>query len=269
MARDAGGPANSALLLLRYRRVLWQVTRNELRARYAGSLLGATWALLAPLLLLGVYAVVYLFVFRVQVPGLSPLQYVLYIFAGLAPFLTTAEAIAVGVTSVVANRAVLNSTVFPIDLVPAKAVLGAQGPMLTGFFVIVAAGLATNTLSWSIVALPGLVLLHMAGLLGTVWVLALLNVAFRDLQSLVNIALMVLLVASPIAYTPEMVPPSLAPLVALNPLAYLLTAYQRVLVLGQLPDLGGAAVLVTGTLLAFGFGGWFFANTKRMMADHV
>src|SRR5262245_8799959 len=53
-------------LLWRHRRLLIQTTRNDIRARYAGSVLGLAWLVFFPLMFLGVYAVVYLFVFKIR-----------------------------------------------------------------------------------------------------------------------------------------------------------------------------------------------------------
>lgn len=269
IATDSSRRLTPVRLLLRHRRVLWRVTRNDWAARYAGSLLGSAWVVLWPLLLLAVYAVVYLFVFQVRAPGLDPARYVLYIFAGLVPYLATAEAIAVGVGSVVASKAVLNSTVFPIELVPAKAVLSAQGTMMAGLAVILVGGWLVGTLGWPAVALPLLLVLHALGLLGLVWVLSLLNVVFRDLANLANLVLMVLLVGSPIAYTPAMVPAALKPFIYLNPLAHVLTAYQDLLVMGRLPSPGQVAVLLALCLGSFFFGAYVFARGKRVVVDYV
>lgn len=260
---------HSAQLLVVHRHILWKVTRNDLRARYAGSLLGSAWAVVSPAMLLAVYAVIYLFVFRVQVPGLSPTQYVLYIFAGLVPYLATGEALMLGVGSVVANRSVLSNTVFPIDLVPAKAVLTSYATMLAGLAVVILGGLATGHLALTALLVPALVVLHGLALVGLVWMLSFVNVIIRDLQNLVGLAMTVLLIASPIAYTPEMVPASLRLLLQLNPFAYLVIAYQKLLVLGQLPDLGHAAFLVVGCCGLFVVGGSVFSRAKRMMIDYV
>src|SRR5207302_8682397 len=113
----------SARYLLTHRRSLVRASRNEIAARYAGSALGAAWVFVAPLLLLGIYSVVYLEIFRSRVPGLSRPEYVIYIFAGLVPYLVTAEAISSGVNAVISSKAVLANTVFPIDLAPVKSVL--------------------------------------------------------------------------------------------------------------------------------------------------
>jgi lipopolysaccharide transport system permease protein len=267
--RTLSARSNSVLLLPKHYKMVARVTRNEMAARYAGSLLGLRWVVLFPLLLLAVYAVVYLFVFKVQVAGLSSGQYVLYIFAGLVPYLATAEAMSTGVGSIVTNKAVLNSTVFPIDLVPAKAVLASQATMLAGLAVILVGGLLAGTLSWTIVALPILLVLHAMGVLGVVWVLAILHVLARDVANLVNLLLVVLLVGSPIAYTPDMVPGVLKAFVLLNPLAHVLTAYQGLLVMGELPSPARAFALILLCVGSFVGGGWVFARAKRVVVDYV
>jgi lipopolysaccharide transport system permease protein len=264
-----GVGVNSARYLVTHFGLLWRVTRNEVATRYAGSLLGFAWFLLAPLLMLGVYGAVYLFIFRVSATGLSRGAYVLYIFAGLVPFLATSEALSLGVPSVVANRSVLSNTVFPIDLVPAKAVLGSQGVMVVGLAIVLVGAALTGRLAWTVLLLPVVWLLHVGAVLGVLWVLTLVNVVFRDLQSVLNVFLMLMLIASPIAYTPAMVPEKLRLLLRLNPFSYLVTAYQSILVLGSLPTAGNCLVLVLGSLTMFLFGSWFFGRAKRVMIDYV
>ena len=265
----SGAISSSAMLLWPYRRVLWRAARNDVAARYAGSLLGAGWAVLTPLLLLAVYGVVYLAIFQVRVPGLAPWDYILYIFSGLVPYLATGEALAIGVGSVVTSRTVLSSTVFPIDLVPAKAVVGSLATLSVGLTVTAVGAAVAGRLTWTAALVPILVLLHAMALLGLLWLLSLLNVVLRDLPSLLNMGLMVMLIASPIAYTPAMVPGRLRPFLLVNPFSYLVTAYQELLVLGELPTPRHSAVVVGGSLLLFYLGGWVFARGKRIVIDYV
>jgi homopolymeric O-antigen transport system permease protein len=260
---------HSGRYLLTHRRILLHVTRNELVARYAGSVLGVGWALLTPLVMIAIYAVVYLVIFRVQVPGLTPGQYVLFIFAGLVPFLMTSEALGSGVGSVIANKAVLSNTVFPIDLAPPKAVLLSQVPMVVGMSAILLVAPFVGTLSWTISLLPLVWILHVMALTGLVWMLSLVGLVFRDLQNLVQLLLLMMMIASPIAYTPSMVPRSLRPLLILNPFAYFVTTYQHVLVLGTLPSLWLSLVLVVMSVGLFLLGGRFFARAKRALIDYV
>lgn len=260
---------SSAFLLFKHRSLLFRVTRNELASRYAGSLLGIGWALLAPLLLISIYAMVYLIIFRVQVPGLSPASYVVYIFSGLIPFLATSEAISLGVPSVIANKAVLNNTVFPIDLAPVKAVLLSQITMLVGMATILVGAILTGTISWTMLLVPLIWLLQIMALIGLNWILALLNVVFRDLQNLIGVILMLLMVVSPIAYTPDMVPPNLVVIILLNPFAYFVTAYQSTVVLGILPPPSNLAALFVIAIGLFMLGNWMFSRAKRVVTDYV
>ena len=82
--------------------------------------------------MLTLYAITYNMILRVQVQGLTTFQYTMFIFAGLVPFLSTAEALGHGVNSVAGNRTLLTNTVFPIDLAPVKSVLLSQVVMTVG-----------------------------------------------------------------------------------------------------------------------------------------
>ncbi|HJZ94708.1 MAG TPA: ABC transporter permease [Gemmataceae bacterium] len=261
---------HSAVYLITHAPLLGRVTRTELRARYAGTLLGPAWALLGPLVLLGLYAVTYTMILRVQVGGFEPTRYVLFIFAGLVPFLATAEALNQGVSSVLANKSLLSNTVFPIDLAPVKAVLLAQVPLAVGMALILAGGAVFDGgVPWTAVLLPAVWLLHAITLVGLCWFLALFNVVLRDLQMLMAAALLALLIISPIAYTPDMVPDGLKFLVDLNPFAYFVVAYQKVLVLGQVPAGREWAVIAAVAGVSFAAGGRFFAALKKAIVDHV
>ena len=264
--RQAG---HSARFLASHAGLLLRVTWNDLGRRYAGSVLGVGWVIIAPAALFALYAAIYLFIFRAKPAGLDGPAYVLYIFAGLVPYLMTAEALSGGVGSVVVNRSVLNSTVFPIDLAPVKAVLAAQGSMVVGLAVTIGGVIAIGRAHWTILLVPVVWALQILALIGATWILSLINVVIRDLQNLIALLLVILMVASPIAYTPSMVPASLRAVIYLNPLAYFVITYQRILVLGQLPDVTTGVLLVASSILLFGLGGWFFSRVKSVMVDYV
>ena len=260
---------HSARYLLTHRELLLRVTWSDITRRYAGSLLGVSWVVIAPAALLGLYAAVDHVICRVQVPGLGGWGYVFYIFAGLVPYLMTAESISGGVGSVVYNRSVLNNTVFPIDLAPVKAVFAAQGSMLVGMVATTVGVIAIGKASWTLVFVPLIWALQVMALIGVNWILSLVNVVLRDLQNLITLLLVMLMVASPIAYTPAMVPGSLKLIVYLNPFAYFVLAYQDVMVRGQRPSPLTVVVLVVISVGTFAAGGWFFSRTKNALVDYV
>jgi lipopolysaccharide transport system permease protein len=240
-----------------------------MKARYAGSHIGFGWAFLTPFLVLAIYALVYLEIFRVRVPNLTSFEYVVYIFTGLVPYLATAEALGAGVQSVISNKAVLNNTVFPIDLTPVKAVLSAQFTMTVGMVVVLAGAIGTGQIHRTLPLLPIIWALNVMWLIGVNWFISLLNVVFRDLQNMISSILMIMFVVSPIAFTPDMVPSSLRLLLAFNPFAYFVVAYQQVIILGLWPSLWHSVALVVMSVGVFFLGGWFFYRAKNVIIDYV
>lgn len=252
-----------------HRKLLCKSAWQDLRSRHAGTALGAFWAFLSPLILIGIYSVVYLVIYQVRVPSMTPFQYVVYIFAGLVPYLMTAEAISLGVNSLAANKAILSNTVYPVDLVAGRIVLSSQSVMGSGIFVVCIASLAGGFLTWHALLLPLLWGLHMLCLVGLIWLISLLAALLPDLKNLVPPIMMILLIISPFAYTPEMVPEKLKLLIALNPMAYFVIAYQSILVLGKLPPWPISTAIVLLATLPFVLGGAIFFRVKKIISDHV
>jgi homopolymeric O-antigen transport system permease protein len=268
-ARRRRGARRSADYLWSHRGLLWKSTRNEIRLRYAGSILGVTWVVLAPALLLIVYGLVYLAVFKVRTPGLGSAVFVLYIFAGLIPFLMTAEALTQSSSSLISNPSLLTSTVFPIDLAPVRAVLSTLPPLLFGTTVVIVGSALAGRADWPLLLLPPLIVLHVLALIGTAWFLSLVTVVARDVQYVIAVLILVLLVASPIAYTTRMLQGNIRLIFYLNPLAWFVLAYQKILVLGQSPSAVHWAGLVAVSLLLFFGGSRFFAWAKGVAMDYV
>lgn len=256
-------------ILWQYRSILYQTTINDIKTRYAGSMLGIFWLLIYPLLFLGTYAIVYIYIFKVRFQLFDSNEYVALIFCGLIPFLGFSEAIGLGVPSVVSSANLIKNTLFPIELVPVKAVLIGQATQVVGMGMLLVVLLILGKLSiWS----PFFLLAWICQLLfsmGLIWILSSLNVYIRDIQNIVSVLILVLMMLSPIAYTEEMVPQTLRSLLALNPLYYMIMSYQSLLMLGQFPPLRISVPFVSVSLLIFILGYWFFDRMKQLLSDHV
>ncbi|MDJ0734361.1 MAG: ABC transporter permease [Nostocaceae cyanobacterium] len=254
--------------LLRHRLMLYQTTINEIKTRYAGSVLGLMWLVIYPLLFLGTYAIVYLYIFKIRFPNLSSNEYVALIFCGLIPFLGFSEALSAGVPSVVASSNLIKNTLFPIELVPVKAVFVGQATQLMGMGLLLIALLLIGKLS---ILSPIFILVWVCQILftiGLVWILSSLNVYIRDIQNIIAIVILILMMLSPIAYTEAMVPASMRPFLAINPLYYMIIAYQSVLMLNQFP-LRIFVPLISMSLGIYILGFWFFTRMKKIFSDNI
>lgn len=255
--------------VFKYREILFRTTVGEVRQRYAGSVAGMFWLVISPILLLTFYSLVYLVIFRVRPTSMSEYEYVLYVLAGLVPFLGFSEALNIGASSLFLNKAILLNTVFPSELVPLRAVLASQGLTVVGLTLMLFATLVLGKLTWTALLIPVLLLLQVMMVLGIVWLLSLASLVIRDIQQALGFVTMTLLIVSPIAYTPEMVPEKLKFLIYLNPLSYFVIGFQDIIVFGRHPSGMIMGVMIGLGLTSFGIGFWVFQRAKRVFFDHV
>jgi len=252
-----------------HRHILWQTTLNDIKIRFAGSVLGKSWLLLYPVLMLGAYSLVYIYVFKIRFALFNSNEYVLFIFCGLIPFLGFSEAFGLGVSSVTGNSSLIRNTLFPIELIPAKAVLVSQCTQAAGMVLLLIALALFGKLTWWALLIVPIWFAQIMFMLGVIWVLSSLNVYFRDIQTMVPIIIMLLMMVSPIAYTPEMVPEGLRQFLRINPLYYFIVSYQEVLMLGRFPEHGSFWIVCIMGIAGFELGRRFFSTLKKVFADNV
>jgi len=99
--------------LLRYRELFSNLFRRDFQAKYKGSLLGVLWSLLNPLVLLGVY----LLVFGVIFPTPQTPHYPLYLLAGLATWIFFATSLQSSARSLIDSAELIKKVRFPRQLV--------------------------------------------------------------------------------------------------------------------------------------------------------
>ena len=257
-------------VIYRHRRQLKNSVMVTLRARYAGSALGMFWLVLGPVLLLSLYAIVYTVIFDIRPTALSRGDYVLYIFAGLVPFLTFSQALSAGTGALLKDQALLMNAVFPAELIPLREVLASAPLMLVGFSIIIALKLILfggPLITWFL--LPPIMIAMAMAVTGVVWLLSLANLVAKDVQHMITYLIIMLLVSSPIAYTPDMLTGPFRLLMYLNPLSYYVSSFQHVLVLGTVPPV---EILIGSALIALVmFHGMYvvFDKGKAAVLDHI
>lgn len=254
-------------LIWQHRRLLKDSVANNLNVRVAGSVLGLAWLVVGPVLLLVLYGLIYSVVFNIRPAGFSQSEYLLYIFSGLVPFIAFSQALAAGTASLTTDQALLLNKTFPAELIPMREVLTSGSMIVVGLAIVMALKLLLLSPSWLWLLLPVVLLLMIMAITGMVWAFALANLVMKDTQQIIIYILMMLLVASPIAYRPEMLSGSLKFLIYFNPIAYYVTSVQTILVLGQLPPW---PIMIGAVVIAFVFfHGMYsvFKTSKLIIAD--
>lgn len=255
--------------LWKNRYIIRQTTANDIKSRYAGSLLGIVWAVLYPLLFLGAYAFVYVFIFNARFEFMQPQEYVILIFCGLVPFIAFQDAMSAGTSCVVTNAGLMKNTMFPIEFVPVKTVLAALPMQFSGLGLAIIALVVMGRFTPFIFLVILIVFMQILFNIGMVWILSSIDVFFRDLQNVIGIIIMLLMMTSPIAYPTEFVPENLRFIVKLNPMYYIISCYQDVLMMGRFPRAEVFFPFIIMMAILFIGGYHFFIRLKRVFADNV
>lgn len=231
----AGPPRGVADFLRRIwqrRELLAELVRRELQDAYAGSVLARAWAVLHPLLLTLLYLFVFGYVFQAR--GMAPFppgtDFAVFVLPGLACWLTVQAAITRASTSLTSARNLVKQVVFPIELLPIRAVIGAQLPMLIGLgFVLLYALVRHGSLSPLLPLLLFALAAQTALLAGLGLLVAVATAFLRDIRDIVQFVLSVGLFLTPAIYLPGSIPLWFEALLWLNPFSHAVWMLQDIL----------------------------------------
>ena len=250
-----------------YRELIFFLVWRDVKVRYKRAALGAAWAVVQPLLTMVLFTVVF-----GRLAGLPSegVPYPLFTLAALLPWQLFATALGSASTSLVGSGALLTKVYFPRLIIP----LASIGAALVDFLVALA--VLAALMAWynfippvQVLALPAFVLAALVTALAVgLWTSA-LNVRYRDVQYVLPFAMQVLLFASPIAYSTEVVPAGLArTLYSLNPLVGIVQGFRWALLDAAPPgSLLVPSLTVAVVLLVSGL--FFFRRMEAMFADVV
>jgi lipopolysaccharide transport system permease protein len=251
----------SFVLIWRNRTLLRRTTVTDVQTQYAGSMFGTFWLVFGQIVVLGIYTLSYVVIFKIRPADMTVYQYILYVFCGLTSFLAFSGSVSAGTLSLASNRSVLMNTVFPAELIPLRAVLVASAGMPVGSIILLLVDLFYGQVTWHVALIPLIILLQVMFVTGLTWILSLLALVFRDLQYIIYYSIMMLMFITPIAYTPQMMPDSLGFLIGVNPAAYFVINFQYIIMLDRLPPLNMMISMVAISLTMFVVG---FAVCRRV-----
>jgi len=217
-------------MLFGHRRLIWDLTVLDFKVRYAGSRFGLVWMVLAPVMVLSCYLLVFGMILRVRpTQGMTGMDYGLLVACGLLPWIGFSQGVTGGTASVLAQRSLMKSRLFPMELIPVTAVCSGLAGQLCGTALLLGLLGFRGQLGPNLLLLPVLFILQALFSIGIVWFLSCVNILYRDTTQVLALIMVLLMFMSPIAYTPEMVPAGLQLVVTVNPLSYLIQGYREAL----------------------------------------
>ncbi len=210
--------------LYSYRDLLLQLARKDFLGLYQQTLLGPFWALLQPLLTVLTYVIVFNKVIGISTGSVPPF---LFNLIGITLWNLFSEIFLQTSKTFSQNADIFNKVYFP-RIIVALSTLWLQLLLFGVQFLLLIAGylffLLTDqvdfNLSRSLIILPVIAITTGIGFGGGL-IFSVLTAKYRDLMSLMQLIIRLLMFVCPIFYTLSMVPKNMQWLVKINPLSSL------------------------------------------------
>ena len=216
--------------LYQNRRLIWRLSRNDFKKRYAGSYLGTIWAMVPPIVTVAMYWVVFDRIFgsgpQVTYTG-GEVPYVLFLTAGLVPWFFFSDAVMGGMTSLMEYNYLVKKVVFKVSILPIIKVTAAMFVHI-GFSVVLVliAAFYGYTPTVYTLQLFYYTFCEYVFILGLSYATCAIVLFFRDLQNLVSIIMQVGMWATPILWNINTLREKYKPFIKLNPMTYIVEGYR-------------------------------------------
>jgi lipopolysaccharide transport system permease protein len=253
--------------LWNYRELIYFFTWRDLKVRYKQTLLGASWAILQPVLTMVVFSIFFGGLAKVPSDGVP---YPIFSYTALLPWTLFSKALQDASRSLVSSANIISKVYFPRLILPLSSTLAGLVDFLIAFAVLllmmVFYGIKPTGNLW---LLPLLVLLALITAIGVSLWLSALNVMYRDVGHMLPFLNQFWMYITPIAYSSSLVPEEWRFIYALNPLTGVVEGFRWALLgTGEGPGI----TLLISSCIAFLItisGLFYFRRMERKFADVV
>lgn len=208
---------------------IYQFSIDDFRNKYAGSLMGVTWAFIQPLMTI----VIYWFIFQVGFHSqpVDNYPFILWLISGITPWFFISECIT-GVTASLAEYSYLVKKVrFNINILPMVRVMSC---FLVQIFLIAITILLFVFFGYYpdiyYLQLPYYMAYMLLLLIGIGYCTAALYPFFKDLLQIVNIVMQVIFWLTPIVWNFDIMPDAVKKILVFNPIYYIIEGYRNTFV---------------------------------------
>lgn len=208
--------------------LLLKQAQMEFRRRYIGTLLGGVWAIISPLLTIGL--VYFVFTFGLKTGQMGSISFINWLVPGMLVWFFMSESLVTGCFAITENSHLVTKVVFPVFILPLSKIISAL-PVHLLLMSITLAVLASDNIGsvhtwWQIVyyILCAIILCSALSFITSACM-----VFIRDTAQVVNVLLQILFWATPIFWNPALLNTPGLKLLLLSPFNYVVQGYRDAL----------------------------------------
>ena len=249
------------------------LVQRQLTSGYGRYYLGHIWAFLGPLLMVILLTLVFSkflgIKFR-EVSDDSTLNFGLFLYSGMIPFLAFSQALTQGVVLMRRNRDLVTKVVFPLELLPLSQVTASllQNSFGLGALLLILV-VTEQRLHLTIFLLPLIMVPQLVFTLGLSYLIAVIGTYVPDVKETLRIFVRGMFFMTPILWPGGRVPEDYKFLVDYNPLAFLVEGYRQLILEGRIPFGEQAIYFCLVAVILFVAGLALFNRVKHNFGDLI
>lgn len=256
--------------LYQSRHLIWKLAKNDFKKRYAGSYLGAVWAMVQPVVTVAMYYVVFDVIMGTGNAMVPDKPYVLFLTAGLVPWFYFSEALNSGTNALLEYNYLVKKVVFKISVLPIIKIIAAT--FIHVFFALVMLVIAAIYGYYPSVYTLQLIYYSFClfvFVLGLCYSTCAIMVFFKDIGQIISILLQIGMWATPILWDVNGLSSTVQMIVKINPLVYIVNGYRSVIFEKAWfwEDFYSTMYFWIVTVVVFGIGALVFKRLKVHFSD--
>ena len=245
--------------------LLKELIARDMKMRYKGSWLGVAWSFVNPIL----HLLIFYFLFQ-MVLTLNIRRYSAFAFCGMISWTWFQASLSQAAGIIKSSRELVRQPGFPSAILPVLAVANNLINFLIALPILMLVLIINGALpTLSVLALPLVMVTQFGFTLSLAYVVAAVNVFFRDTQHILTVFLQLYFFMTPVFYDASSVPERYRLLYQLNPMMHLVEAYRSILLHGQMPNGLPLIVLSLLAVLLLGTGLKIFTRASHRFVEEL
>lgn len=253
--------------LWEFRELFYFLAWRDIKVRYKQTALGASWAILQPLLSMLIFTLIFGILAKIPSDGLP---YPLFVYSALLPWQLFVYALTQSSNSLIENARLISKVYFPRLVVPLASVVAGVVDFFIAFSILILLMFYYGVVpTWGVLALPFFLILALGAAMSVGLWMSALNVKYRDVRYTVPFLAQAWMFATPIVYPSSMIPEAWRWLYGLNPMAGVVEGFRWALLGTEILHL--PLILVSTGVVVIGLVGglYYFKRMEKMFADLV
>lgn len=249
-----------------YRDLFYFLVWRNIKAIYAQTILGLSWAILQPLIQIIIFTIVFGKVAKVSTDGIP---YILFSSVAIIPWTYMSQAMTQSSQSLVTGSNMLGKVYFPRLVFPLTPIIAKLVDFGISMSIILAVAVYYRVYpTWNLLFLPLFVLLMMSSATGVGLWLSTMDIRFRDIKHALPFAVRMLMYTAPIVYSASSIPETYRTIYSLNPIVAVIEGFRACLLGTPMPWSFIWPGSITTTILLIS-GALYFKRMERVFADVI